>query len=264
MATRLGWSLPLPAPGKSSTASTSATPIPRSSHVAVRSRAAAAEDPTETSSAAVVEEDAAGLGELGDAGGGPVARPAVVGVGLAEQVAEAPLHGAAVGHAVPVDLVGEPERLDRPPDRVVERGDRPRLVTVEPGHLGHERPVQAAGPAHGEAQALHHPPSSDEGQLPRRVHGGQDVLGRGALLLEVELELLAAAVEAVAAAGEPDGGDLEAEAQPGLGDAVALLELERQAVEVVEELGVEVAVVGGDDPGHQVTAAAPRGDDGEV
>src|SRR5690606_9487698 len=105
--------------------------------------------------------------------------------------------------------------------------------------------------------------SSDEGQLPRRVYGGQDVLGRGALLLEVELELLAAAVEAVAAAGEPDGVDLEAVAQPGLGDAVALLELERQAVEVVEELGVEVADVGGDDPGQQDPAEARRGVGGE-
>ena len=97
-----------------------------------------------------------------------------------------------------------------------------------------------------------------ERQLPGRVHRRQDVLGGGALLLELEGEVLALAHQAVDAAGEADAVLLEAVAEPRLRHAHALLELEGEAVQVVEEVGVELLDVAGDDAAQQQPAEAGR------
>ena len=94
------------------------------------------------------------------------------------------------------------------------------------------------------------------GQLPGGVDRRQDVLGGGALLLELEGEVLALADEPVDAAGEADAVLLEAVAEPRLRHAHALLELEGEAVQVVEEVGVELLDVAGDDAAQQQPAEA--------
>ena len=62
----------------------------------------------------------------------------------------------------------------------------------------------------------------------------------------------------VHAAGEADPVGLEAVAQAGLRDAHAGLELEGEAVEVVEQLGVELVHVGRHDPAEEDAAEAGR------
>ena len=74
------------------------------------------------------------------------------------------------------------------------------------------------------------------------------MLGRSTLVRELEGEVLALPDEAVQAARQPDAVLLEAVAQPGLRHPHALLDLEREPVEVVEEVGVELLDVAGHDP----------------
>ena len=102
------------------------------------------------------------------------------------------------------------------------------------------------------------------GRLPGGVDRREDVLGGRALLLELEGEVLALAHQPVDAAGEADAVLLEAVAEPGLRHAHALLELEGEAVEVVEELGVELLDVAGDDAAEQEPAEARGRGDREV
>ena len=64
--------------------------------------------------------------------------------------------------------------------------------------------------------------------------------------------------QAVDAAGEADAVLLEAVAEPRLRHAHALLELEGEAVQVVEEVGVELLDVAGDDAAQQQPAEAGR------
>jgi hypothetical protein len=74
------------------------------------------------------------------------------------------------------------------------------------------------------------------------------VVRRRALAVELERQLVALAPQPVDAALQPDAVGLEAMAQAGLGDAAAGLQVNCQAVKVVEQLGVEVRDVAGDDP----------------
>ena len=99
------------------------------------------------------------------------------------------------------------------------------------------------------------------GRRPGGVHRGQDVLGGGALRLELEVEVLAVAHEAVDAAGEADPVLLEAVPEARLRHALIFLELERQTVQVVEELRVEALDVAGHDrPQQQATEPGRRRD----
>ena len=66
-------------------------------------------------------------------------------------------------------------------------------------------------------------------------------------VLELEVEVLAVAHQAVDAAGEADPVLLEAVPEARLRHALILLELEGQAVQVVEELRVEALDVAGHD-----------------
>ena len=124
--------------------------------------------------------------------------------------------------------------------------------------MGDEHVVERARPAHALADGVHHPGSGGERQLPGGVDRREDVLGGGALLLELEGEVLAVAHQPVDAAGEADAVLLEAVAEPRLRDAHALLELEGEAVQVVEEVGVELLDVAGDDAAQQQPAEAGR------
>jgi hypothetical protein len=57
---------------------------------------------------------------------------------------------------------------------------------------------------------------------------------------------------------QTDAVGLEAMTEPGLGDPVAGLEVQGQAMEVVEQLGVEGGDVGGHDPAEQDAAEPGR------
>ena len=65
------------------------------------------------------------------------------------------------------------------------------------------------------------------------------------------------AEQAVDAAGEADAVRLEAVAQAGLRDPLAGLELEREPVQVVEQLGVELVDVAGHDAAEEDARRSP-------
>ena len=90
------------------------------------------------------------------------------------------------------------------------------------------------------------------------VHRGQDVLRRRPLVVELEHQLLAVAPQPVDAALQAHPVGLQPVPQPGLRDAVAGLEMARQAIEVVEHVGVEHRHVRRDDAAEQ-DAPEPRG-----
>ncbi len=78
------------------------------------------------------------------------------------------------------------------------------------------------------------------------------------LISNSNAEVLPLADEAVEAAGQADPVLLEAVPEPRLRHAHALLELQGQTVEVVEQLGVERFHVAGDDAAEQEPAEPGR------
>ena len=99
-----------------------------------------------------------------------------------------------------VGAVGQAEHAERPLHRIAEGVGGPVAAAVEARQVGDEHVVERTRPAHALADRVHHPGPSGERQLPGGVDGGEDVLGGGALVLELEGEVLALADEAVEAA----------------------------------------------------------------
>jgi hypothetical protein len=83
------------------------------------------------------------------------------------------------------------------------------------------------------------------------------VVRRRAFVVQLEGQVLALPAQPVNATLQADPVGLEAMAESGLGDAAPGLEMHGQAMEVVEQLGVEGGDVGGHDAAEQ-DAAEPR------
>src|SRR5205807_4721830 len=212
-ATRLGWSRPDPAPGVSRTAQ--------------RGRVRRRPDGL-TGASLAAQEDALGLRQVVDARPGPVAVPAVVGMGGADHVAEA-AHDLAPGGFGP-----HPEAEDgQGPARAVAHPPSDTEGSVLPREVAHELVVGLALPAGGPPQQ-----TEDKGPGPGRepgrgVDGGQHLGQRGAVVVEAEGHGLTDGRELVTAAVEADHVGLEAVPEPGLQDASPQLEVGDEALQAV-------------------------------
>ena len=204
-------------------------------------------------------EDASGLGQLPDAVACPLGAGTVVGVGFSQELAEAPLHLAPVGGVGP----REPEDRQRPQLGVGEGPCRPRACPDRPRQVGDHRGAHRSLPAHGPAQHLHHRSAHGEVEPAGDVDGTEDLRRRRALVVELEVERVAPAHEAVTAAGQADVVDLEPVAEPGLGDAPARFQVGDEAAQLGEQVGVEVPDVGGHDAPEQEPAEPGRRIGGE-
>ena len=105
----------------------------------------------------------------------------------------------------------------------------------------------------------------DSGARPAGVDGDEHVLRGGAVdLVEVEREALTAAEQPVDAALQPDLVGLQPVAQPGLGDATAVLELDHEVTDLVVEVLTQVGREPGRDAAEEDAAEARRRVAGEL
>jgi hypothetical protein len=86
----------------------------------------------------------------------------------------------------------------------------------------------------------------------------QDLSGGVSLGLEVELHAVTLTEQSVVAAGQADAVDLEAMAQPRLGDTPAGGQVVDQAADLGGELGLQIRQMGGDDAAQQEATEARR------
>ena len=106
---------------------------------------------------------------------------------------------------------------ERPAHRVAVGLGEPVVVPGQARQVGHERRVDGPGPPHGLADGLHDAAAGAQGKLARGVHGGEDVVRRRPLAVDLERQRLPLTVQPVDAALQADPVDLESVAQPGLG-----------------------------------------------
>src|SRR5439155_13229141 len=169
-----------------------------------------------------------------------------VGMRLAQQDAEPSLHLAPVGRGAEI----EAEHAQRPRRRV-----RGRPAT---GQVTDELGLRTTAPPRAAAQHVHDDAPVERVERAGSVGRAEDLRRGTALAFERDLDGIAAAVEPMVAAGEPVTVELEPVTQPWLGDAPAGFEVGEEAVELLEEVLVELADVLGHDGTEQQTAEPGR------
>ena len=152
---------------------------------------------------------------------------------------------------------GEAEHVERP-------GARGRRATARRRRLGHRRGRRSNDGPIGPRQRIALCSTAVTAWRERRSEslGGVDrpehLLQRGAVVLELEAELLADADHAMRAPSEPVPVDLVAVAEPGLHDPLAAVDLVDETMDVGHEVVVDLVEVGGDDGAEQQAAEAGR------
>ncbi len=141
---------------------------------------------------------------------------------------------------------------------VGEGGGCPPPSASDARQMGDQRGPDRSSPSHGSANRLHDDVTVGLIHGSGGIDGTEDLGGGASLILQLELDLVALGHESVVAAGQPDAVDLEPVAQAGLGHPPTGAEVGDEAVELPDEIGIELLHRGGHDAAEEQAAEARR------
>ena len=213
-------------------------------------------------------QDPPGLGDLRDALGGVVHARPVVRMHRTQHLAIATLHllgrWRGAGHERTGAGAHETQAVEGPRCGILEGGAAQHRPGPHTAQRGDEIGTDGTHPVHRPTQRGHDRAALGGVEPTGGVDGTEHLLLGGSLGIELEGQHLPLAHQAVRGGRQTDGVHLQAVAEPGLGDAPAILELTGEMAQIGEHLGIDRAHMMGHDAAEQDPTEARGGITGQV